>query len=232
MRRHRPLSNRQKRWIVGSGIVLFLALSLLVCWFAGRPLIRFARQPERFRDWVDQQGVRGPGLFVGMVILQIIVAVIPGEPLEIAGGYAFGALEGTLLCVLGAFLGRLLVFLLVRRFGTMAAEVFFPLEKLQSLRFLQNEKRLSFWVFLLFFLPGTPKDVLTYFVGLTRLPLRVWIFISLAAPLPSIITSTVGGNALGMGNYAFAAAVFTATFGISAFGIAAYRRICRKYRRE
>ena len=171
-------------------------------------------------------------LFRSMVILQIVVAVIPGEPLEIAGGYAFGALEGTLLCVLGAFLGRLMVFLLVRRFGTMAVEVFFPQEKLQSLRFLQNEKRLSFWVFLLFFLPGTPKDVLTYFVGLTKLPLRIWVFISLVAPLPSIITSTIGGNALGMGNYAFAVAVFAATFGISALGIGAYRWICRKYRRD
>ena len=232
MRRRRQLSNKQKRWIAGGGIVIFLLLSLLVCWFAGRPLIRFAREPERFRAWVDQQGIRAPGLFIGMVILQIVVAVIPGEPLEIAGGYAFGALEGTLLCVLGAFLGRLMVFLLVRRFGTMAVEVFFPQENLQSLRFLQNEKRLSFWVFLLFFLPGTPKDVLTYFVGLTKLPLRIWVFISLVAPLPSIITSTIGGNALGMGNYAFAVAVFAATFGISALGIGAYRWICRKYRRD
>ena len=211
---------------------LFLVLSALVCWFAGRPLIRFVREPERFQAWVDAQGVRAPLLFVGMVVLQIVVAIIPGEPLEIAAGYAFGALEGTLLCLIGALVGRVAVFLLVRRFGTMAVEVFFPQEKLQSLRFLQNEKRLSFWVFLLFFLPGTPKDVLTYFVGLTKLPLRIWVFISLVAPLPSIITSTIGGNALGMGNYAFAVAVFAATFGISALGIGAYRWICRKYRRD
>lgn len=232
MKRRRPLSDKQKRWIAGGGIAIFLLLSLLVCWFAGRPLVRFAREPERFRAWVDEQGIRAPGLFIGMVILQIIVAVIPGEPLEIAGGYAFGALEGTLLCVLGAFLGRLMVFLLVRRFGTMAVEVFFPLEKLQSLRFLQNEKRLSFWAFLLFFLPGTPKDVLSYFMGLTKLPLRTWIFISLIAPLPSIITSTIGGNALGMGNYTFAVVVFASTLAISGIGIAAYRRICRKYQRD
>lgn len=232
MKRHKGLSDKQKRWIVGSGIVLFLFLSLLAGWFAGRPLVRFVQKPEQFRAWVDRQGMRAPGLFIGMVILQIIVAVIPGEPLEIAAGYAFGALEGTLLCVLGAFLGRLMVFLLVRRFGTLAVEVFFPLEKLQSLRFLQNEKRLSFWVFLLFFLPGTPKDVLSYFVGLTGLPLRTWIFISLVAPLPSIITSTIGGNALGMGNYTFAVIVFASTLAISGAGIAAYRRICLRYRRD
>ena len=178
MREHRPLTQIQKRWIAGIGIALFLLLSLLICWFAGRPLIQFAREPELFRQWVDRQGIWAPLLFMGMVILQIVVAVIPGEPLEIAAGYAFGALEGTLWCLLGAFVGRVMVFLLVRRFGARAVEVFFPLEKLQSLRFLQNERRLTFWVFFLFFLPGTPKDVLCYIVGLTNLPLRSWLIIS------------------------------------------------------
>ena len=223
---HRSLTLRQKRWIVGTGIVLFLVLSVLACWFAGRPLIQFAQEPERFRSWVDQQGLWGPLLFMGMIVLQIVVAIIPGEPLEIVAGYAFGALEGTLWCLLGAFAGRLAVFLLVRRFGTRAIEVFFPLDKLQSLRFLQNERRLTFWVFFLFFLPGTPKDLLCYIVGITKLPLRSWLVISAVAPIPSIITSTIGGDALGMGNYAFAALVFGITIVISSLGLLAYRAIC------
>ena len=233
MSNHRSLTQRQKRWLVGTGVLLFLVLSALVCFFAGRPLIRFVKQPELFRQWVDQQGPLGPLAFMGMVILQIVVAVIPGEPLEIAAGYAFGALEGTLWCLLGAFAGRTVVFLLVRRFGARAVEVFFPLEKLQDLKFLQNQRRLTFWVFFLFFLPGTPKDVLCYIVGLTRLPLRSWLIISAIAPIPSIVTSTIGGDALGMGNYAFAALVFVLTLAVSGLGLLFYRGICRvRERRE
>ncbi len=232
MKEHRPLSEKRKRWIAGSGILLFLLLSALAFWFAGRPLVRFAGEPEQFRIWVDEQGVCAPVLFLGMMFLQIVVAVIPGEPLEIAAGYAFGAFEGSLLCLLGAFLGRLLVFLLVRRFGTCAVEAFFPLEKLNSLRFLQTEKRLSFWVFFLFFLPGTPKDVLRYFAGLTKLPLRTWIIISLVAPFPSVITSTIGGNALGVGNYTFAVIMFTVTFLISVLGVVVYNHICKKQKQR
>lgn len=233
MSNHRSLTQGQKRWLVGTGIFLFLVLSALVCYFAGRPLIRFARQPELFRQWVDQQGPLGPLAFMGMVILQIVVAVIPGEPLEIAAGYAFGALEGTLWCLLGAFVGRTVVFLLVRRFGTRAVEVFFPLEKLQDLKFLQNRRRLTVWVFFLFFLPGTPKDVLCYIVGLTKIPLRSWLIISAVAPIPSIVTSTIGGDALGMGNYAFAALVFVLTLAISGLGLLFYRAVCRaRERRE
>ncbi len=232
MNGHRPLTHRQKQWIAGTGIALFVLLSILICWFAGRPLIRFAKEPELFRDWVDQQGVWGPLLFMGMVILQIVVAVIPGEPLEIVAGYAFGAVEGTLLCLLGAFVGRVAVFLLVRRFGTRAVEVFFPLDKLQSLAFLQNKRRLTFWVFFLFFLPGTPKDVLCYIVGLTDLPLASWLLVSAIAPIPSIVTSTIGGDALGMGNYTFAAIVFAATIAVSGLGLLAYRAICRARERS
>ena len=226
MNGQRHLTDRQKKWIAGSGLALFFLLSALVCWFAGRPLIHFAQEPERFRQWVDQQGPLAPLLFTGMVILQVIVAVIPGEPLEIAAGYAFGAVEGTILCVLGTFLGGILVFLLVRRFGLRAVEIFFPPEKLQRLRFLHNERRLARWVFLIFFLPGTPKDVMCYFVGLTSMPLRTWALISAVARLPSIITSTVGGNALGMGEYTFAIIVFAATLVISGLGLLLYRAVC------
>ena len=225
---NRRLTEREKKWLAGGGLALFLVLSGLICWFAGRPLIRFMNQPELFRQWVDRQGFWAPAAFVGMVILQVVVAIIPGEPLEIAAGYAFGALEGTILCILGTWIGGLMVFLLVRRFGTRAVEVFFPLEKLNDLKFLKNEKKLTFWVFLVFFLPGTPKDVLCYFVGLTKLPLRTWILISAVARIPSIVTSTVGGDALGMQNYTFAALVFAATMAISGAGLLLYRGICRR----
>lgn len=232
MKNSRPLTDREKKWIAGGGIALFLILSAVVCWFAGRPLIHFMSQPELFRQWVDQQGAMAPILFLGMVILQVVVAVIPGEPLEIAAGYAFGAWEGTILCILGATAGSVLVFLLVRRFGARAVEVFFDLDKLRSLRFLQNTRRRDLWTFIVFFLPGTPKDVLCYFVGLTDMPLRTWVFISAVARIPSIITSTVGGNALGLGRYGFAAVVFAATLAISGLGLLIYRAICARHERS
>ena len=226
------MTEKQKRWIAGTGLFLFLLLSALIFFFAGKPLIQFVQEPERFRAWVDEQGVMAPIAFLGMLILQIVVAIIPGEPLEIAAGYAFGAVEGTLLCVLGAFLGRVAVFLLVRRFGTRAVEVFFPLDKRNELKFLQNKRRLTFWVFFLFFLPGTPKDVLCYLVGLTDLPLRSWLFIAAVAPLPSIVTSTIGGNALGTENYIFAVIMFAITLIISGLGLLAYRVICKTRERS
>ncbi|MEE1280395.1 MAG: TVP38/TMEM64 family protein, partial [Oscillospiraceae bacterium] len=113
-------------------IVIAIIFSAAVFFFLGKPLISLVSKPKVFRDWVNNFGIWGRLIFVGMIILQVIVAIIPGEPFEIAAGYAFGAIEGTILCLVGAIIGSALIFLLVRRFGIMLVEVFFSKEKIDS----------------------------------------------------------------------------------------------------
>ena len=222
------MTERHKKALYAAAIAIFILFTLAVSWFVGRPLIRFVRQPEQFRAWVQGHGLLGQLAFLGMTVLQIVIAIIPGEPLELGAGYAFGFWRGTLLCEIGILLGGLLVFLFVRRFGVKAVEVFFPREKIESLRFLHNEKRLALWVFILFFSPGTPKDIMTYIVPLTPMKLSTFLLLSTVARLPSVVTSTIGGNALGTGKLTFALIVFSATALISALGILIYRRICKR----
>ena len=222
------MTERHKKALYAAAIAIFILFTLAVSWFVGRPLIRFVRQPEQFRAWVQGHGLLGQLGFFGMTVLQIVIAIIPGEPLELGAGYAFGFWRGTLLCEIGILLGGLLVFLFVRRFGVKAVEVFFPREKIESLRFLHNEKRLALWVFILFFIPGTPKDIMTYIVPLTPMKLSTFLLLSTVARLPSVVTSTIGGNALGTGKLTFALIVFSATALISALGILIYRRICKR----
>lgn len=209
------------------GIGIFVLFSAAVAWLIGKPLLQFVSEPEKFRQWVNSHGLLGPLAFLGMMVLQVFVAVIPGEPLEIGAGYAFGAVEGTLLCILGAAIGSTLVFLFVRRFGVRAVEVFISREKIHSLRFLQNTRRVHLFLLVAFLLPGTPKDVLCYVAGLTTLKLGPFILISSICRLPSIVTSTIGGSALGSGQWGMAAIVFAATLVISAIGLWIYKRILR-----
>lgn len=222
------MTDRHRKILAGAAIAIFILLSLAVAWFVGRPLIRYLDDPEAFRQWIDARGWLGRLIFVGISVLQIVVALIPGEPVELFAGYAFGFWMGTLLCELGILAGGTLVFLFVRRFGMKAVEVFFSREKIDSLRFLQNESKLEVWCFILFFIPGTPKDIMTYFVPLTRMKLGHFLLLSGVARLPSVITSIVSGNALGTGRHWFAVIVFAATGLLSALGIWGYRRICRK----
>ena len=219
------LTEAHKKKIYLFAIVVALLFIAAVGYLVGKPMVEFVREPERFRAWVDAAGVWGRVAFVGMVIFQLIIALIPGEPLEMGAGYAFGAVEGTILCIIGCVIGSALVFLFVRRFGVKLVEVFFPREKIRSLRFLQDSRRLDLLTFIVFFIPGTPKDLLSYFIGLTDMKLGTWLFITAVARIPSIVTSTVTGDALGLKDYQFALIAFGATLALSLVGILVYRRL-------
>ena len=79
--------------------------------------------------------------------------------------------------------------------------------------------------FLIFFIPGTPKDALTYFIPLTDMKLSTFLFITTIARIPSIITSTIGGHAIGVENYIFSILVFVITGIISLVGLYVYKKI-------
>lgn len=222
------LSQRNKKIIGIITLILVIIFSLAVFFFIGKPLISFVSEPQKFRSWVESFGIWGRLIFVGMIVLQVVVAIIPGEPFEMAAGYAFGTLEGTLLCILGAVIGSIIIFLLVRKFGIMLVEVFFSREKIDSLKFLKNTKKLTLIFFIIMLIPGTPKDLLSYFAPLTKMRLKNWVLIVAMSRIPSVITSTISGDALGSENYILAVISLSITAVLSLIGILIYKRISDK----
>ncbi len=221
-------SDKQKKLFGVFSIIFVILFSVAVFALVGKPLISFVSSPEKFRDWVDNYGIWGRLIFVGMVVLQVIVAIIPGEPFEIAAGYAFGAIEGTALCLIGAIIGSILIFLLVKKLGMKLVELFFSKEKIQSLRFLKDSKKMNMLFFIIMLIPGTPKDLLSYFAGLTEIRLSSFILIVSISRIPSIVTSAIGGSALGEQKYLFAVIAFSVTLIISAIGLLIYKKIQAK----
>ena len=221
-------NKKKKKLIAGILMAVAVIIIALVCIFVGIPLIKLAGKPQEFRDWVDSKGIWGPVLYVALVIFQILIAFIPGEPLEIVAGYVFGTFKGTVLCIAAASLGSIIVLFLVRKFGKALLEIYFDKEKIENLKFLQSSQKKIVVFMILFIVPGTPKDLLCYYGGLTDIPMPLLIFICTVCRLPSIITSTIGGNALGTGEYGFAIIVFAVTAVISAIGIYIYNRLSKK----
>ncbi len=224
-------SHRKK--IFGIGICLLIALfSGLIYWFIARPMIHFVEEPELFREWVEKRGLFSHLVFVFMLVFQIVIAFIPGEPFELAAGYAFGPVMGTLLCIIGSLIGGALVFLLTRRFGMPFVELFFNKEKIARLKFLKHSRKRDGLLFLLFLIPGTPKDILCYIAGLTDIKFPIWLIICTVAKIPSIITSTVSGGALNSKQYFHAALFLIITLIISIAGVATYRFLVKKFNKK
>ncbi len=228
MKTKEALSLKQKKILGIIFFAIFLGFCVFVTWFIGRPMISFVSEPQKFRGWVESHGILGDITFIAMMFLQVVIALIPGEPLEIGAGYAFGEIKGTVLCVIATTLGSLAVFLLVKTLGIRFVEIFFDTRKIKELEIIKNSKKRNFLIFLLFFLPGTPKDLLTYFVGLTDIKIWHFILLSSMARLPSVITSTVGGGALGVKEYKIAIIVFVITLIVSGLGWLIYTFILKK----
>lgn len=222
------MEQRHQKMVWIGAMLIFLLFCGLVGWFVGVPMIRLAREPEAFRLWVEQFGVLGKLIFVLMVFIQVLVALIPGEPVELAAGYAFGFWEGTLLSMIGIVLGSAVIFLLVRKFGVKLVEVFFANKEIKQLNFLKNNKKTAVIAFLLMLIPGTPKDFLSYFAGLTNLKLGQWLLIVTVARIPSLVTSTGTGAAAGDKNYLLAGIMLAITAVISLVGVIYYRRLSKE----
>lgn len=226
------MSEKQRKAVFMLALVIFAAVCIAVGWFVGKPMIELAGDPEVFRDWVDSFGFWGKLAYVGVMALQVVIVLIPGEPFELAGGYAFGALEGTVLALTGFVIGSALVFSLVRRFGVKMVEVFYTKDKIREMEFLRNPKKTKIIAFIIMMIPGTPKALISYFAGLTKLTMRQWLTIVAIARIPSLISSTIPGGAAGSENYVLAAVMMGVSLIISTIGVVYYRRIRREQEAE
>lgn len=212
--------SHRRKLLSGISIGIVALLVLLVTWFLWRWLASFSQ--DDLRDYIRSFGAAGWLVFLILQFLQVFIALIPGELLESVAGFAFAPLWGTALCYIGIALASTVVFLLTRRFGVKLVEIFISREKINQLRFLNTEKKRNLLIFFLFFIPGTPKDLLTYFVGLTEIRLGEFLLISLFARIPSVVSSTFGGHLLGEGNYTGAVILYAVTAAVSLLGMVGY----------
>lgn len=207
-------------------LILAILAVIFICilgYYIGRPLVQFVSKPQKFQIWVKEKGFLGVLAFMGMNILQVLLAVIPGGPFEIGAGYAFGVVKGSLICDIAMTIASVIIFLFVKKFGLRFVELFVSKEKIESIKFLKSSKRSESIIFLLFLVPGTPKDLLSYLVGLTDMKLSHWIFICGVGRLPAIFLSALSGSALSSARYHLAIILIAAIIMLYVVGIILYR---------
>ena len=216
---------KRRKWFSAISLIAFTFVLILLTLFLTKVLGPYLSSAEQLRAFLDAYGWKGRFILFGLQCLQVVIALIPGEVLELGAGYAYGAVEGLLICLTGVAVSSTAIFLLVKKIGTPMVELFISREKIQQLRFINSEQKLKRVVFLLFFIPGTPKDAFTYFVGLTDMRLSEFLLISLIARIPSIVSSTISGQMLGDKHFMTAGIVYAITGIISILGYILYKRI-------
>lgn len=213
---------RRRKLLAGMSLGIVILLALLLTIFVWNWLHSFSQ--DGFREYIRSFGAAAWLVMLGLQILQVFIALIPGELVESAAGFAFGPWLGTAICYGGICIASVMIFSLTRRYGVKLTEVFVSREKINRLRFLNTEQKRDMLIFLLFFIPGTPKDLLTYFAGLTDIKLSTFLLLSMVARIPSVISSTFGGHLLGEERYWGAVILYGITGLVSLAGLAGYNR--------
>ena len=214
-----------------SKIILFILVILfltLVVALVGKPLVAFMKEPEQFQLWVESKGLLGILIFIALNAVQVLLAIIPGGPFEIGAGYAFGIVKGSFICDIAMTLGSMMVFLLSRKFGLKFIELFIDKEKIESLKWLKTDKKSIAIIFLFFLVPGTPKDLFCYFLGITDMKWWVFLLINFIGRFPAIILSASSGGALGTKSYAIFFVLIGAIILLYIFGALLYKRHTKK----
>ena len=209
--------------------IILSVVGVLSCILAVVGVLLINAHKDAFRQWISEHFFLGALAVILICAVQVVVALVPGEVVEILSGYVFGTWMGALLCMIGITLGSMLVILLTRRLGRRFVETFYPREKIDSLPILRDPVKRNVMTFFLFLLPGTPKDLLTYIIGLTEMSIPLYLLLTTVARFPSVISSTMGGGALGNSHFSLAFWVFLVTACASAIGYGIYCLIQKKH---
>lgn len=208
----------RKRIVKTACICIFVVVMIAVTSIC-IPVVKMLASEEGrqgLEELVDKNYVLGLSVYLLLQVLQVVVALIPGGVIQILGGVLFGGIWGTVFCTLGIFLGSAMVFFAVRKFGMPIVEAFIDRKGIKRFEFLNDSKKLEIAVFILFLVPGVPKDVLTYIAPLTRIKPSSFFVLSMLGRMPTIILSVVFGANLSEGNIVQAVIIFAvvAVFGI------------------
>lgn len=197
-------SVNSKRGKLALYIVLIIAFLGVIAYLGvrfGPEITELAREPESLARLLNSYGWKGVLVFIGIQILQVVVAAIPGEFVQIAGGYIYGTWLGTLYSITGIFLGSVIVFSIARLIGYPVVKLAVSDTQIEKFNFLINSNKSEAALFLLFLIPGIPKDIVTYIAGITPVkPLRFFVII-LIGRFPALLGSSYIGHSTQKGNY-------------------------------
>ncbi len=195
------MANEKNTWkrVLGYAI-LILGLCILLYYYREaylqiRKFIRFFAKRESVLAFVASYGPYAPIVFMGIQVLQVLVAPIPGELTGFVGGYFFGIGEGFLFSTIGLTTGSWIAFLISRRFGLPFVRRFVAKEMMDKFDYLMEHKG-AFFSFIFFLIPGLPKDYFCYLLGLSPMHVMTFLVISTVGRIPGTLVLTLQGQAV------------------------------------
>ena len=204
------MGDNKKKYIKWTVIIIALIAILVPIFMNIDKWIHFLSDPNQIKELVLSYGHYSTLVFVILQILQIIIFFIPGEVVQFAGGYIFGPYLSFLLCIIGVVIGSAITFSISRKFGKPLLEKIVHKDSLWIVRKLEDAKHHreekhpnkkkkrhpKTIIFILYMIPGIPKDILGYISGIADISLKEFLIVSTIARSPALFVSCFFGDKL------------------------------------
>ena len=192
-----PSSRTKWKWVlflcVLAGFVFFLVYQYnSQLWTQVVKLYDTLHNRHELKKFILSFGAYSPLAYILLQIIQVIIAPIPGGAIEFLGGYLFGVKAGFIYSTIGLMLGSWAAFSLARIFEKIAVEKFVSEQTRKKFDYLVEHEGVIL-SFILFLLPGFPKDALCYILGLTPMHLGIFLIISTIGRIPGTLVATLQG---------------------------------------
>ncbi len=204
--------------VIAIALLAFIAIELF-------PLMTKLTTTEgqvEFKEKIDSMGFLGMLMLFGLQFAQIFLVVLPGEPLEILAGMCYGSIGGMIFIFISVFIISSIIVFLVKFLGEKFVYEIWGKEKVKKIKkskVFRNPKKVQLLLIILFLIPGTPKDLLTYIGALLPINSIEFILISTFARFPSIISSTIAGANIAIGDFKTMAIVYGITIIVTAVAV-------------
>ena len=185
-----------------AGLIAFGILMAVVVWLMA-PLIGDVFNEggvDRLVERLQSAGPAGVFILLGMQFLQVVVAFIPGEVVQLAAGLMYGPILGALIILFGCLFSSAVIYQLVHMLGAPFVQGMVSTEHLEKFRTFETSGKLDAVVFILFLIPGLPKDVFTYVVPLTDMDIKRFLTLTTIGRIPGVVASTYVASAMARGD--------------------------------
>ena len=198
------MENRKKRFAyIKLAILIFIVVGLpVILFFTCRDTLFNKEWLANLPEFIMQYKGYAAAVLTGIQILQVIICIIPGQPIQLAASYLFGVLKGYLISIGGAFIGAFIAFYIARFLGKDALETIFGEEKVNDYHRKLNSGKGLTAVLLIYLIPGVPKDLVAYVAGISDMRLRPFLIVSTIGRSPGMLGSLMTGYFISRRNYA------------------------------
>ena len=187
-----------------------LKLLVLVLFLAGVPLFLYLRygseifsadSADRMITYLKNNESVAALLIIAIQAFQVVVCILPGQPIQFAASYMFGILGGLVLSLAGAVVGVVISFYLAKILGSEAVHVIFGEDRVNDYHDkLRSGKGLTI-AFLIYLIPGVPKDLVSYVAGISEMRFLPFLLVSTVGRIPGMAGSLFFGYFFREKNY-------------------------------